>query len=113
MAKKYGGDSLKECVRLIAEGRRIDEALAGATGLDSFWLERKWLKDIKSRYKWVSLISSWVFLWGLVVLIAVLAYWRRKLRNRQIIRQWEEEEDLWPEFEEDEEAKSESWTYRL
>ena len=110
MVKEYGSDSLKECVRLIAEGRRIDEALAGATGIDSFWFERKWLKDLKKRYKWVSLVTSWVVLWGFVVLVALLAYWRRRLKNRRIIRQWEEEEELWPEFEE--EARSQSWTYR-
>ena len=112
MAKKYGSNSLRECVRLIAEGRGIDEAMAGATGIDTIWLEKKWLKDIKKRYKWISLVSSWVVLWGFVVLIALIAYWRRRVRNRRIIKQWEEEEELWWNFEEDEEAESENWTYR-
>jgi len=112
MTEKYGSDSLRQCIRLIAEGRSIDEAMAGAIGIDTIWLERKWLKDLKKRYKWVSLVTSWVVLWGFVVLVALLAYWRRRLKNRRIIRQWEEEEELWPELEEDEETESEDWTYR-
>jgi hypothetical protein len=112
IAEKYGSDSLRECIRLIAEGRSIDEAMAGATGIDTIWLERKWLKDLKKRYKWISLVTSWVALWGFVVLVALLAYWRRKVRNRRIIKQWEEEEELWWEFDEDEETESEDWIYR-
>jgi hypothetical protein len=86
MVKRYETDSLRQCVRLIAEGRSIDEAMAGAIGIDTVWLERKWLKDLKKRYKWISL----------------------GLKNRRIVRQWEEEEEPWPEFEEDEETRSEN-----
>ena len=111
MVRRYGHDSLRECIRLIAEGRGIDQALAGATGIDTFWLERRWRKSLKSRYKWISLVSSWVVLWGFIVLIALIAYWRRKLKNRQILRQWEEEEQLWAKFEEDAEVESENWTH--
>ena len=112
MVKEYGADSLKECVRLIAEGRGIDEALAGATGIDSAWLDRKWRKSLKSRYKWISFISSWVVLWGFVVFIALIAYVRRRVRNQRILREWEEEEKLWADFGDDEGSESENWTYR-
>jgi hypothetical protein len=104
MVEEYGTDSLRECIRLIAEGRGLDEALAGSTGIDSYWLEKKWLKAIKNRYKWISFVSSWVVLWTFIVLIGVLAYWRRRVRNQRIIRQWEEEEQIWWDFEEDEEV---------
>jgi len=104
IAKEYGVESLRHCVNLMAEGKEIDDALAGAIGMDSIWLERKWLKSLKSRYKWVSLISSWVVLWTIVVLILIIAYWRRKVKNRRIIRQWEEEDELWWGYNEDEET---------
>ncbi len=110
MVRTYGKDALKKCVRLMAEGREIDGALAGSIGIDSYWLEKKWLKSIKKRYKWISLVTSWVVLWTFVVLIALLAYLRRRAKNRRIIKQWEEEE-LWWDFEEDEDPESEDWTY--
>lgn len=105
IVKKYGKDTLRQCISLLAQGRKMDEALAGSTGWSLVGLERKWLKSIKSRYKWISLITSWVALWGFVVLILVLAYWRRKIKNRRIIQQWEEEDEWWWEFDDDEESK--------
>jgi len=117
MIKRYGNDALKECIRLIAEGKEFDEALAGATGADMEWLESRWLKDLKKRYKWVSLISSWVILWSVAILIVFIAYSRRKIKNRRIIKQWKEEEKLWEDFDfsndmQDKETDSEDWTYR-
>jgi hypothetical protein len=35
----------------------------------------------------------------------MLAYWRRRVRNRRIVKQWEEEEQIWWDFEEDEEVQ--------
>lgn len=100
MVKRYGDSALKECIHLISEGRDFDTALASATGVDISWLESVWLKDLKKRYKWFSLLGSWVVLWGIVILILSIAFIRRKLKNRQIISQWEEEE-IWAELEEE------------
>jgi hypothetical protein len=113
IVSEYGDDSLKECIKLMAEGRGFDEALAGAIGIDSYWLERRWLKAVKNRYKWLSVVTSWFALWGFIVFIALTAYWRRKAKNRRIIKQWESEEELWWQYDYDdsEEAESEEGTY--
>lgn len=116
MVKRYGIDAFRRCINLISKGFPFDEAFTNATGADLGWLEIKWIKDIKKRYRWFSLISSWFVLWGIVVLIAFMAYMRRKIKNRRIIKQWEEEEELWNyyEFVDDEntdENNSETWTY--
>ena len=117
MVRRYGVESLKECIRLLSTGREFDEALASATGTETFWLENKWLKELKRHYRWFSLISSWVVFWGVVILILSIAFVRRKVKNRRIIKQWEEEEELWQVLdeeaeEEDEDTESETWTYR-
>lgn len=104
IANEYGEDAIKQSVRLIAEGRDIDEALAGAIGIDSAWLERKWLKSIRKRYKWISLVTSWVVIWTFIILILILAYWRLKVKSRRIVREWEEEDLFWG-IDEDEEAE--------
>lgn len=96
MAKKYGEDALRECISLLAEGRDLNEALAGSIGWSFTGLEIKWRRSIKSRYKWISLISSWVVLWSVAVLILIAAYWRRRVKNKKIIQRWEEEDEwLW------------------
>jgi hypothetical protein len=86
--------------------------MAGAVGIDTNWLERKWLRELKKRYKWISIITSWVALWTIVILIGLLGYWRRKVRNRHILEQWEEEEAWW-EFEQDEESEPETGSPNL
>ncbi len=116
MVKRYGISAFRECINLISKGRPFDEAFASVTGADLGWMESRWIKDLKKRYKWFSLASSWVILWGTVVLIAFIAYTRRKIKNRRIIKQWEMEEELWNyyEFVDDENADeddSETWTY--
>jgi len=114
MIGRYGMDPFRECIRLLSKGRLFDEALAGATGVDSGWMESRWLKDLKKRYKWFSLISSWVIFWGLIVLIAFIAYSRLKIRNRRILKKWEEEEELYNFSDDysDEESDSEDWSYK-
>ena len=104
ITKKYGENALRQSIRLLAEGRNMDEALAGSTGWGLTGLERRWLKNIKSRYKWISFIGSWVAIWSAAVLILVAAFWRRKVKNRRIIQQWEAEEEWWWEFDDDEET---------
>ncbi len=104
ITKKYGEDALRQSISLLAEGRGMDEALAGSTGWGLVGLERRWLKNIKSRYKWISFIGSWVVIWSIAVLILVAAYLRRKAKNRRIIQQWETEDEWWWEFDEDEES---------
>ena len=100
MVKEYGRESLKECIRALAEGNGIDESMAIATGIDTGWLEKKWLEEIRSRYKWITFITSWVFLWGFITMLVLIAYWRRRIRNRHILQQWEEEEE-WELFNDD------------
>ena len=116
MVKRYGMDAFRECINLISKGRPFDEAFAGATGANLDWFESRWTKDLKKHYRWFSLVSSWVVLWGIVILIAFIAYMRRKIKNRRIIKQWEMDEELWNYYEfvndDTDEDNSETWTYR-
>ena len=92
MVKRYGDDSLRGCIRELAKGRPFDEALASATGADLDWLESRWMKELKKRYKWYYLLSSSVILWGGAILILSIGLMRRKIKNRRKIKEWEEED---------------------
>lgn len=111
MIDKYGIESLRKCISLLSKGQGMDEALANTMGIDSYWMERKWLRDLRKKYKWLSLAGNWITLWGFVTLMVLVAYFWIKLRNRRILKQWkEEEEELWSEsdeFQQDEEDESE------
>jgi hypothetical protein len=92
IAKRYGNEALKGCIKELAKGRPFDEALASSTGANIDWIESLWLKQLKKHYRWYSIISSFSVLWGGAVLILAIAFIRRKMRNRRIVREWEEED---------------------
>jgi len=92
MVKRYGDDAFKGCIRELAKGRPFDEALASATGVNIDWLESRWMKDLKKRYKWYYLLSSSVILWGGAILILSIGLMRRRIKNQKKIKEWEEEE---------------------
>jgi hypothetical protein len=93
MVKRYGNDALKRCIHELAKGRPFDEALASATGVNIDWLEGRWMKDLKKRYKWYYLLSSSIILWGGAILILSIGLIRRKVKNQRIINEWEEEDN--------------------
>lgn len=101
IAKRYGDKALKVCIQELAKGKTFDEALAIATGASIDWIESVWLKDLKKRYKWFSILSSGFVLWGGIVFILWIAIFRQKWKNRKIIKQWEEEEKefYWLEYD--------------
>jgi hypothetical protein len=92
MVKRYGNDALKGCIRELAKGRPFDEALASATGVNIDWLESRWMKELKKRYKWYYLLSSSIILWGGAILILSIGLIRRKVKNQRTIKEWEEED---------------------
>lgn len=92
IVKRYGEQALGECVKELANGRLFDEALANATGANIDWIESIWLRQLKKRYRWYSVISSFSVLWVGAVLILSIAYIKRKIKNHKIIKEWEDEE---------------------
>lgn len=90
--KRYGNDAFKGCIRELAKGRPFDEALASSTGANIDWVESRWLKYIKKRYRWYSLVSSFSILWGGAVFVLGIAFIKKKIRNRRIVKEWEEED---------------------
>ncbi|MBD3181926.1 hypothetical protein GF312_06530 [Candidatus Poribacteria bacterium] len=113
IVERYGHPALRECIRLMASGYSFNRAMNISMGISVDWLEHTWLNSIKKRYKWISILSSWVIFWTLVILIAVIAYLRRKARNRRILKEWEEEEELWWPIDVSEgyEDKTDQWHY--
>ncbi|MGB9594741.1 MAG: peptidase MA family metallohydrolase [Candidatus Poribacteria bacterium] len=101
ISKRYGNEAMKSCIRELAKGKTFNEALVTATGANIDWIESIWLKDLKKRYKWLSILSSGFILWGGIIFILWIAIFRQKWKNRKIMKQWEEEEKefYWLEYD--------------
>jgi len=92
--ESFGPDALGRLLNGIGHGLDVDTSLRLATGLDLRELERKWKRQLKKRYSWISVVSSFFSLWFLASLLFVIGYWRKKRKAKAIVQQWEQEESL-------------------
>ena len=82
---------------LIAElesGTPFDVALFRVTGETMGNFERRWTDYVRGRFSLTALLVSPDALWLYLVGLLFLAYLAVRLRNRAVMRRWEQEEDL-------------------
>ncbi|MFQ6044217.1 MAG: hypothetical protein ACE5PV_25465, partial [Candidatus Poribacteria bacterium] len=93
-----GDEKLREITDLLAMGEDMDSALLFATGMNLSQFQQRWMQYLTTHYKWLSILSSSMILWGVVSLIVVWAYLRQRRLRRMKIAEWEEEESQQDEF---------------
>jgi hypothetical protein len=98
IAQDHGDEKLREIIDLLATGEDMDSALMFAIGMNLAQFQQEWMRYLTQHYKWFSILSSSMILWGTVSLIVVWAYLRRKRLKRVKIAEWEEEETQQDEF---------------
>jgi hypothetical protein len=89
---EYGPEALPRLIKGIAHGLDADTALRQATGLGLRNLERKWKEELKRRYSWIPIATSFFSLWFLASLLFLLGYWLKRRRGKKILEKWEREE---------------------
>jgi hypothetical protein len=91
---EYGPQALPRLIKGLAHGLDVDTALRAATGLGLRNLERKWKEELKKRYSWIPIATSFFSLWFLASLLFLLGYWVKRRRAKRTLAEWEEEEAL-------------------
>jgi hypothetical protein len=91
---EYGTEALARVIKGIAHGLDAEEALRQATGLGLGNLERGWKAELKKRYSWIPIATSFFSLWFLASLLFLLGYWLKRRRAKRILAEWEQEEAL-------------------
>jgi hypothetical protein len=90
---RHGATIGADILRRMRPGDAFEAAFADATGTTPdgaatrFWEERGTWKS------WIPIVTSATTLWMAVTIIAILAIYRRRRRNLEIERQWEDEEN--------------------
>jgi Peptidase MA superfamily len=83
LLQRMGGDrGLAPIVAALAAEGDMDRALRRAHGLTLDQFEEGWRRDLKKRYGWVLLGTSFVILWSVVALLVVVVWARRRHSNR-------------------------------
>jgi len=90
------GDADAERFRgLIAElraGRTFDEAFSEAYGIGLPSFERRWRTRLKERFQAFPLLFTGGSIWVLISMLLVVAYVRRRRRDRRVLARWASEE---------------------
>jgi hypothetical protein len=91
LVKREGGNTVGRILAAVSQGIRFDDAYREITGEDlaqaedDFWSRHTFL------YRWVPVIGSSATLWTLITVLALLAFRRRRARDAELHRLWEQE----------------------
>lgn len=93
LVQSHGPRVTGEILSGIAEGLPFEEAFRRAAGTPLDAVESSFWDRQTFWYRWVPLLTSSVFLWILITLLALWAIRRRRARDAAQRRLWDEEEE--------------------
>jgi hypothetical protein len=94
---EMGPGALPRLIAGLSYGLDTETALRQATGFGLRDLERRWKEDLRKRYSWIPVVTSFFSLWFLASLLFLLSYWLKRRRSKRILEHWEEEEAQTPD----------------
>jgi hypothetical protein len=74
----------------------LESSIRTTFGMTSAQLEDEWAADVRSRYGWLSLAASMGFVWALALVLALVAWIPRRMRNRARVAEMEKEYRMLP-----------------
>ena len=78
-----GARGLEPLISNLAETGRFDLAVRRTHLLTIDQLERLWHRDLRSRYGWVRIFTSFALFWGLTAVMVGVVWLRRRRRDRE------------------------------
>lgn len=95
LAERYGERSIYDLISEMKKRKDFDDAFLSVFGEDMKGIEAQWIAKITMWYRWLPVITSSITLWIAITLLFLIGYVRKKSRNAEIMKRWEEEEDHW------------------
>jgi hypothetical protein len=92
LLKQHGREAARDILMQIHSGAEFDTAFAAVTGSSPSHAEAEFWRSQRIWTSWVPIVSSTTTLWVGVTLLALLAIYMRRRRNRAIEEEWEKEE---------------------
>ncbi|MEW5806459.1 MAG: peptidase MA family metallohydrolase [Acidobacteriota bacterium] len=93
LSENYGEYSISLLIAEMQKGNDFDSAFAAIIGADLRGVERRWISRTTLWYRWIPIATSSITLWIGITLLFLLGYLRKKRRNRETLKSWEE--DYW------------------
>ena len=82
LLKLYGWTALRTVIVRVKAGRPFPEALESVFGRSVRVLETEWKSELSATASWIPWITNENLLWVFMVVLFLLAWWRRRTQNR-------------------------------
>ena len=94
LQQDYGTLATATVLRGVGSGLDFEKAFMQTTGVPLARAERTFFEEDAFWNTWLPFLTSTGALWMAVTLLALVAIQRRRIRSRQMIEEWEKEEQL-------------------
>ncbi|HRS52887.1 MAG TPA: peptidase MA family metallohydrolase [Candidatus Marinimicrobia bacterium] len=88
----YGDGTAVAILERMRDGENFERAVLKVTNCEYDDLINRWQTYIEKKYNWIFLLDIQNILWLIIPLIAFLAYWSIRRRNKVTLEQWNVEE---------------------
>ena len=85
----YGSGSLSKILGLISGGASFEQAMQHVTGINSSDYENQFIDYLKKRYGKRFLFTVIPGTWTFILILAVIVYVIKRIRNRRLLREWD------------------------
>jgi hypothetical protein len=97
--QRYGPGVCGDVLRRVSRGIPFDSAFRDATGSTPAEIDSEFWRRQRMWTTWVPIITSSTIVWLAITLLALLAIYARRRKNRAIEKRWAEEPDVEPDDE--------------
>ena len=89
---KFGWQTIKGILSRVREGGDFDESFYQLTHHRWDQVAVVWERGLNLKYKWLPIITSSSALWIFLSLLFIIGYARKKKRQREMLKKWEQED---------------------
>jgi hypothetical protein len=87
----HGEKAIADIIKDFSYTNNIDHVMKKHLGYDFIDFEIDWYDYLKRHYRWMAFLQFENLFWFLLVVIIIFAFIMKKIRNRKIYREWEQE----------------------
>jgi len=80
-------------VQRVAAGEKFEDAFRAVFGEPSEVRFDEWARGLRESSSWIPVLTGTGFLWGVLTLVFVWTWWRKRREMREILRSWREEDE--------------------
>ena len=92
MENIYGNGTAAAILARMRNGENFEQAVLKLTNCEYDDLMNQWQTYVEKKYNWIFFLDIQNILWLIIPLIAFLAYWSIRRRNKVTLEQWNDEE---------------------